>query len=175
MKEQILALRAEGKSYKQISAIVGCSKSTAIYNCKHDEQKEKSRIRQSNLRNTDKLSKKVENLRDYYEKVRNFQRRKGSSLVPREEYNFSYHDLRNKIGEAPICYLSGEPININDGSSYNLDHIIPACRGGKNTLDNVGVCSALINKMKHTMTVDEFLEKCKQVLEYNGYIVTKEE
>lgn len=40
MKEQILKLRSEGKSYKQIKNIIGCSLSTICYHLRSD-QKEK--------------------------------------------------------------------------------------------------------------------------------------
>lgn len=44
MKEQILKLRAEGKTYKEIKDVLGCSKGTIAYHC-GDGQKEKSRNR----------------------------------------------------------------------------------------------------------------------------------
>jgi len=45
MREQILKLRLEGKTYKEISAILGCSKGTIAYYCGKG-QKEKTRKRQ---------------------------------------------------------------------------------------------------------------------------------
>jgi hypothetical protein len=51
MKEEIEKLRSEGKTYREISEIVGCSKSTASYYCGID-QKQKTRIR-SNKNKTD--------------------------------------------------------------------------------------------------------------------------
>ncbi len=44
MKEQILKLREEGKTYNEIKEILGCSKSTISYYC-GDKQKEKTNIR----------------------------------------------------------------------------------------------------------------------------------
>lgn len=49
MKDEIEKLRAEGKTYKEISEITGCSKSTASYYCGKD-QKTKTRIRQNKNR-----------------------------------------------------------------------------------------------------------------------------
>ena len=44
MKEKILQLRNEGKTYKQIQEILKCSKSTISYHCGVG-QKEKTKIR----------------------------------------------------------------------------------------------------------------------------------
>ena len=44
MKEKILQLRNEGKSYKEIREILKCSKSTISYHC-GDGQKEKTKER----------------------------------------------------------------------------------------------------------------------------------
>jgi helix-turn-helix protein len=41
MREQILALRAQGKSYREIEKELGCSKGTIAYHCS-DGQKEKT-------------------------------------------------------------------------------------------------------------------------------------
>ena len=49
MKEQILELRAQGKTYNEIVSIVGCSKGTVSYYC-GDGQKEKSLVRLQNRR-----------------------------------------------------------------------------------------------------------------------------
>lgn len=60
MKEEILKLRKEGKSYNEIQAILGCSKSTISYHCGNG-QKEKSKNRLSSLRNKKNKIKVVEN------------------------------------------------------------------------------------------------------------------
>ncbi len=49
MKEQILKLRKEGKTYDEIVKIVGCSKGTVSYYCGKG-QKEKSKLRQNKRR-----------------------------------------------------------------------------------------------------------------------------
>jgi hypothetical protein len=49
MKEQILRLRSEGKTYKEISQITGKSKGTIAYHC-GDNQKEKASIRREKNR-----------------------------------------------------------------------------------------------------------------------------
>lgn len=49
IKEQIIELRAEGKSYRQIEKILGCSKSTVSYHL-GDRQKEKTNYRTGRYR-----------------------------------------------------------------------------------------------------------------------------
>ena len=49
MKEKILQLRDEGKTYNEIKNILGCSKSTISYHCGKG-QKEKTKERTKNLR-----------------------------------------------------------------------------------------------------------------------------
>jgi hypothetical protein len=49
MKEQILALRAEGKSYRQICDALGCTKSLISYHC-GPGQKRKTLVRQQKSR-----------------------------------------------------------------------------------------------------------------------------
>ena len=49
MKEQILALRAQGKTYAQIKAELGCSKSTISYHL-GENQKQKTQDRTKTLR-----------------------------------------------------------------------------------------------------------------------------
>lgn len=44
MKEKIISLRSEGKTYIQIQELLGCSKSTIAYHC-CENQREKSRLR----------------------------------------------------------------------------------------------------------------------------------
>ncbi len=48
-KENILRLRAEGKSYREIQKELGCSKSTIAYHC-GEGQKAKTRYRTNGLR-----------------------------------------------------------------------------------------------------------------------------
>jgi hypothetical protein len=46
MKEQILKLRSEGKSYDQIVAILKCSHATVWYHCNPTAKKERQRLNQ---------------------------------------------------------------------------------------------------------------------------------
>jgi hypothetical protein len=178
---KIIELKNKGYSYSKIKKELNCSKSTISYYL-GDNQKEKTKQRtEKRISNPEFiLHKKIYRFRyrkitekTIKSKVRDFQRRNGSKLLSKIEEIFSTDDFLSKIGDNPICYLSGEPINLFETNTYSIDHIIPSSKGGKNTIDNAGLTSSSINKMKSDFTVDEFLEKCIQVLTYNGYVVIK--
>ena len=176
---KIIELKQNGYSYNKIMKELKCSKSTISYYL-GDNQKEKSvkRNKKTSSKPEFVLQKKLYVFR-YREnkkitgKVRDFQRREGSKLLSKQETNFSIEDFLKKIGDEPKCYLSGVNINLHETKSYSIDHITPATKGGDNTIENAGLLSSSINKMKSDITVEEFLEKCIQVLEYNGYVVSK--
>ena len=173
MKEKILKLREEGKSYSEIRKILNCSKSTISYYC-GEGQKEKAYQRVKNKRD-DKFLEKIERYksRNTNLKFRDFQRRgDGHKLKSVQEKNFTLQEAKEKIGNNPRCYLTGEFINLNNPQEYNLDHIIPVDKGGKNTLDNLGLLKSDINKMKSNLTVEELIENCIKILRYNGYEVS---
>jgi 5-methylcytosine-specific restriction endonuclease McrA len=48
----------------------------------------------------------------------------------------------------------------------NLDHIVPIARGGMHEMGNVQIVHRAINHMKSTLTPDEFLHWCRQVVAY---------
>lgn len=177
MKEEILKLRKEGKSYKHIQLILNCSKSTISYHC-GEGQKEKTKKRTKKRRENILLEKvdtfKYRKLRNNREKVRRFNKRDNETGFANKEIeqNFFWTDVLKKFGENTFCYLSGEKINLlND--SYNLDHIIPYSRGGDNSIDNLGITHEIVNKLKSDLTPDELMSWCKKILEFNGYKITK--
>jgi CRISPR/Cas system Type II protein with McrA/HNH and RuvC-like nuclease domain len=174
MEKDILKLRGEGKSYSEIQKILGCSKSTISYYCGLG-QKERAYDRVKKKREN-KFMEKIERFKNRNTKLkfRDFQRRDGSNtLTPKQEKNFSVQEAKEKIGNNPICYLTGEKIDIQNPKDYHLDHIIPVDRGGKNTLDNMGLLKPVINQMKSNLTVEELIENCIKILQYNGYSVKK--
>lgn len=61
------------------------------------------------------------------------------------------------------CALSGEPI---DDKNSEIDHIIPVSRGGSSEIENLQWVTRKINRMKHTMTNEEFVEVCRAVIEH---------
>lgn len=174
MKEKILELRNEGKSYNEIKSILGCSKSTISFHC-GEGQKEKSRIRTRKLRK-DILARKLESFKHKKTTtaIRDFQRREGGKNInsPNEIF-FTIQDVVKKFNGQYKCYLTGKSIDINDSKSYHFDHILPCKQGGKNTLNNLGLLRREINLMKNEHTVDELIGFCKEILIHNGYTITK--
>ncbi len=179
MKEEILKLRNEGKSYSEIKEILKCSKSTISYYCssgQKEKTKNRTRKRRKNL-----ILFKLEGFKNrkkeryVKESVRKFQKRdlsvKGQVNKNIEE-TFSWVDILNKFGENTYCYLSGVEVNLYE-NNYNFDHITPVSRGGNNTLTNLGILHENVNRMKSDMTPDELMEWCKKILEFNGYKISK--
>jgi 5-methylcytosine-specific restriction endonuclease McrA len=178
MKEQILELRKQGLTYNQICNKVGCSKATVSYHC-GEGQKEKNRKRTQNRRKSTVISQKVE--RFQYKKIKNktedFQRlrirKNGQSRLGKRKMIFSWKDVIEKFGWKTVCYLTGRLIDLREPLTYEFDHIIPYAKGGENTLDNLGIVCRESNRAKNSLSVEEFLTLCKNVLEHHGYVITK--
>ena len=189
MKEEILKLRSEGKTYDEIKEIVGCSKGTVSYHC-GPGQKEKTNNRLRKRRENLLLSKvdgfryrkdngiinlcedvKVRAKRYMPENTRKFQGIKDGDYDIKDNEFFRWEDvIEREGGEETICYLSGEPINLKE-NQYQLDHIQPKSRGGDNSLANLGIAHSVVNMMKHNLTPIELLEWCAKILEHNGFDV----
>lgn len=179
MRDEILKLRNEGKTFNEIKEILKCSKSTISYYCS-EGQKEKTKSR-TRKRRSNLILFKLEGFKNrkkeryVKESVRKFQKRdlniKGGINKDIEE-TFNWVDILNKFGENTNCYLSGEKINLYE-NIYNFDHIVPVSRGGNNSINNLGILHEKVNRMKSDMTPDELIEWCKKILEFNGYKVEK--
>lgn len=160
MKEEILKLREEGKSYREINLILGCSKGTIAYHCGKG-QKEKTQKRRKI--NSNSIKHKI------YNKIDSFVSR---NTVPKGVFNYIKRDLNHihyydKIIENPYCYLTGEKIDLYLSNSYNLDHIIPASKGGDNSIENMGLCLKQANMAKSDLTKEELINLCKKIIEFN--------
>jgi len=187
-KEQILELHKQGKSRKEIREMLGCSKSLVIYHV-GDGQKEKHKKR---------CFKHRTSAHPYYRKIERFINKKSDGLTtinPKTDWKelmrgrvknfmkrnnimsdkFTVEDVINKFGENPKCYLTGQDINIYETRTYEFDHILPASRGGDNSLDNLGICTKEANQAKRALTKDEFYKLCKSVVEqYESELTTQE-
>lgn len=66
------------------------------------------------------------------------------------------------------CYLTGKPIEL--GVNASLDHVVPRSRNPDLAydLDNIKWCDTKVNFMKKDLVIDEFIEICKQIIEYNS-------
>ena len=118
----------------------------------------------------------------FHEKIRNFIGIKGGPelMVKKKEIleklwpgenNEKRTDYKTK------CALTGEPIDLDarkgEPGYSNLDHELARARGGSNDADNCQPLSSVVNTMKGDMTNEELFEKCKQILNYQGYTVKK--
>lgn len=177
MKQEILRLRNEGKTYAEIVALTGASKSTVSYHC-GDGQKQKTRERTRKNRNSNpmlskmytfqarKVSKSLEGRIDMFQRERLPKRVKGNRVA-----TFTWKELVAKHGIQSQCYLTGRPVDLNQPKTYSFDHITPISRRGDNSLDNLGITCLAANKAKNDLSVEEFLVLCREVLEHNGYQV----
>jgi len=171
MKEQILKLRSEGLSYRQIEKKLGCSRSLINYYLAPGA-KEKSNERQRGYRKNRKERILYEKVRKISMSVANFRRRDGSKNGKTTHF-YSGEEVLAKIGADPVCYLTGRKIDLFDSGSYNFDHVLPPSKGGDNDISNFGICIKEANIAKQDMTIDEFLSFCLEVLRHNGYKITR--
>ena len=184
LAEKIFELREQGLSYREVETKLGCSRSLISYHC-GTGQKDKTLNRQRKDRKENVVRTKVhafvgtkprrpqKNKKDKREikkilqvKITQFclnGKRKDKSV--RCKLMFKVQDLIDKIGDDPICYLTGRPINLEEGRSYQLDHILPKSRGGDNSLENCGLTCKLANQSKTNLTVEEFVQLCREVVE----------
>jgi len=160
MKDQILSLRNEGKSYNEIQSILGCSKSTISYYLNENTSK-KIKIRNQINCKENPLIRKLDTFKNKH------------SRTKQKAEKFGWKEVIEKYGWETNCYLTGEKINLKLSETYSLDHIIPQSKGGNSTLDNLGITTQRANQAKSDMMVNEFLELCKMVLENHGYYIAK--
>lgn len=182
-EELILQLRAEGKTYDEISKITGAAKSTISYYCGKNQQT-KSLIRNRRSRSKqhpfidklyffknrkNKLKTDKSNKSNFQQlmrgKINTFNRSKDRKMY--HNPTFTVQDVIDKFGKTPKCYLTGIEIDIYNTSSYHFDHIIPVSKGGLNTLDNLALCLKDANKAKGDMLLEDFIKLCETIVEHN--------
>ena len=180
-KEDILRLRAEGKSYREIEKELGCSRGTIAYHC-GEGQKEKTIERTRHRRERDTIYRKIESFKANREfqgrvtsvkdpeasirsKVRDFQKR-GQVI----EEKFSTKEFMEEFSETDQCYLTGRKIDLADPLSYQLDHIVPKSKGGANTIDNCALATREANFAKGDLPIEEYLLLCFDSLVHWGII-----
>lgn len=176
MKENILKLRSEGKSYNEIAAELGCSKSTVSYYC-GSGQREKTTARTRDKRKATVISQRTENFqydRRVKDKAEDFQRKRLSHKLGKRKMTFTWKDVIEKFGWETACYLTGRKIDLKEPRSYHFDHVVPYSKGGSGLIDNLGIACRDANVAKSDLSVAELLELCKDILTHNGYMVTKE-
>ena len=184
-KEDILKLRNQGKSYNEICKILGCSKSTVSYYC---DPKGSNKVKERKKRIDPRI---IRIQKQWY----CFKTRKVSNEVINEDWEpsdrklyFSWYRFVNRIKKTDMhdyekvlehiggwqtkCYLTGRPIDLTK-DDYNFDHIQPVSKGGSCELENLGLTCPDANASKTNLTLDEYLQLCKEVLENFGYKVEK--
>lgn len=187
LKDQILQLRSENKSYQEIKTILGCSKGTISYYLGKG-QKDKTLNRQKQYRKINIKYILIQKIlmfsnKTYIIKKNNIFQRKINRTLQIKLYDFqrknktmneiTLDQILNKFGDNPKCYLTGRPIDLTKSREYHFDHIVPISKGGKNTLDNLGLTCKDVNFAKRDLLVEDFIKLCKDVLVNQGYIVEK--
>jgi 5-methylcytosine-specific restriction endonuclease McrA len=169
MKDKILELRLEGKSYSEIQNLLGCSKSTISFHC-GEGQKEKNKLRRRKfLQSNENLI--IHKLKSRYYGLFILYKGKNNKKVQRLPITFSFDEFLTLLSNNPICYISGEGINFNDSSSWEIDHVIPIQKGGQTIISNLKPVKKWANKIKDILTEDELLENCKKILEFRKFKV----
>ena len=148
-------LKKEGKKYTEIAKIIGCTPQAARYHL-NPQVKEESRLRWAERA-------KINPLRN---RLKGFCRRNNNSSK-----DISNDEFINHFSNQKTCYLTGDKININDVSTYELDHKLPPNKGGTNDINNMGLCTKEANRSKNDLAIKEYIELCKKVLIHNGYSV----
>jgi 5-methylcytosine-specific restriction endonuclease McrA len=182
VKEKILELRALGYSYKKIQDEIKCSKGTISYHCGEGQKEKYAKRRKLNRSKQHPLICKIENFiyDKYYEPTPRKNRTNKLKKILRlrivafsminKRYNnmaFTIKDFLDKVGDNPICSLTGKPIDLMKPRTYQLDHIVPRSKGGENTLDNCQLVLKEVNLAKHNLSSEEFVKLCREVVDYH--------
>lgn len=177
---KIIALRERGLSYKAIQSELGCSLGTISYHLGPGQQaKSASRQRTNRTKNAESVvtAKGIRfqtssgfryRYKDSPKKIagrksRDFQENTG-------DYAFTTKDVFDKLGDDPVCYLTGDALNLANPAEYEFDHVVPRSKGGTNDLSNLGVASREANRAKGALSLDDFISLCEKVARNFGRI-----
>jgi hypothetical protein len=69
------------------------------------------------------------------------------------------------------CAMTGRELTPETAS---LDHIVPVRSGGEHRIENAQVLHRDVNKAKTTMTRDEFIQLCREVVQYADFSLTED-
>ena len=181
VKDQILKLRDLGYSYRQIQEKLHCSKGTIAYHCGDGQKDKTTKRRNKNRSYQHPLIRKIENFhlihippkiktrkqntlnRILRLKIEKFSMNKDGAY---NNMSFTVKEFLKKVGENPICALTGRPIDLMDSRSYQLDHIVPRSKGGPNNIDNCQLLSRDANLAKHDLSLEEFIQLCRDVVNH---------
>lgn len=175
LKEEILRLHNEGKSYPQISKILNCGIGTISYHL-NPNVKQATKANRDKFNNNNPLARKAYAYRYkrkvFGNKTRDYLRRshvvKKSQTKSPKNPSFTYQDLLQHFGNNPTCYLTGEHIDLTKTDTYVFDHKVPVSKGGFNTLENLGLTTVKANAMKSDMLLEELYDMCEKVLRKAG-------
>lgn len=67
-----------------------------------------------------------------------------------------------------LCALTGLPLDGRGRKTVALDHIVPLCRGGNTTIENLQWTTQEANASKQGLTEESFLRLCLAVVERRG-------
>lgn len=79
-----------------------------------------------------------------------------------KKYNFNPDNLTVN------CYLTGDLIDLKDPYGWHMDHIVPASKGGLNTIENCAPATRAANRAKADLLLEEFYELCEDVLNHRS-------
>ena len=186
LNKKIIALRQKQFSYRQIAKELNCSLSTVSYSLRkktRDKVKKKTAEVPSNEK---KILNKIYCFKNSYLSnkpkaawyINKTQRQINQSICVKASrfqrtMTFNYKDVLAKYGEHFPCALTGRPIDFYKPETYEYDHIQPVSRGGENTLSNLQILCPEANQAKGSLTDQEFIELCKEVVIHSGHRIYK--
>jgi len=186
LKDDILKLRGEGLSYRQIEYRLGCSKGTIAYHCGAGQKaKVLGRTRKRRLcplrtkMEAFKYGKKKKFSDPFVEvfgskknilrdKLIHFARIGTKANRMGYRFMFRLKDLVEKIGDDPRCYWTGRKIDLTSRRSYHLDHLVPRSRGGDNSLENCVLACREANQGKGDGMGGEYIQTSCEVAVHRG-------